>query len=522
MLGNRIGFGQQAEQAGFFRRFQLVDDNAFSALMFNFALFLDIRLTDGVDMAGKLTGIRSKLRRTTDAVRGLLYENEDESDEPAPEKKRRIKRRSRNERPETNFDSVEEALSELQERDIPLVAGRVQIIKLGDLKAEMGAKWDKYAARIDQIIQSAIRQNLAREDLHWRAGELNHLIVFADLDEEEAEEKCLQIRNKIDDYLKGRPDLADKITIEAAVAAIDGPDDLLDFAEEELSSGDEGAATRPPATETSPEQSALEDEPRPAKWRTVVDDPEAARANIRELSWVQQPLWDTEQRIINAVAIVPVDPDAGVRRQQGSVLSAWSGGAMTLALDQQSLTQVSLIENNAPAAVDKMPAYFFQFHWGTLLADKLRRQFFESAGKLNNSSRVVRIAEIVGLGDKQYGARPFPGLGELRRSFDQVAVFCDLVAPQFSDLDGNVEWVGFSLYDTALSEDEAVDAISNFTSLAEKRGLKTYARDMPTQNLATAAISFGVRYIFEPSLSPWPPEQPGQFDISRLVRSAET
>jgi len=480
-------------------------------------------------MAGKLTGFRSRLRRTTDAVRGLLYESDGDddgdddgdSDEPAPETKRRKKRPRRDDGIETTFDSIEEALRHLQDSDVPLVAGRVQIIKLGDLKAEMGAKWNKYAARIDQIIQSAIRQNLARNDLHWRAGELNHLIVFTDLDEEEAESKCVQIRNRIDDYLKGRPDLAEKITIEAAVAPIDEPDDLLDFAGQDLTPDDDDVAIKPSFEEESPEQPVPDDEPGPTKWRTVVDDLTTARANIRELSWVQQPLWDTEQRVLNAIAIVPVDPDAGGKRQQGSVLSAWSGGAMTLALDQQSLKQISLVENNAPAAIDRMPAHFFQFHWGTLLADKLRRQFFDSAEKIHNSTRVVRIAEIVGLGDKQYGARPFPGQDELRRHFDQVAVFCDLAAPQFSDLDGNFEWVGFSLHDTALSEDEAVDAISNFTSLAEKRGLKTYARDMPTQNLATAAISFGVRYIFEPAHSPWRPDESIRFDISRLVQSIE-
>lgn len=475
-------------------------------------------------MVGKLTGIRGRLRRTTDAMRGLLYENESESegDEPAPKNKRRKKRNPRNDRFETTFDSVEEALSHLEDSDVPLVAGRVQIIKLADLKKEMGAKWEKYAARIDQIIQSAIRQNLTRDDLHWRAGELAHLIVFTELSEEQAEARCLQIRNKIEDYLKGRPDLADRITIEAAVAPIDGPDDLLDFAGEELASEKDEEAIRPAPDETSPGQPAPEDEPQAAKWRNVVDDLSTARENIRELSWVQQPLWDTEQRVLNAISIVPVDPDAGDKRHQGSVLSAWSGGAMTLALDQQSLKQISAIENNAPAAIDKMLPHFFQFHWGTLQADKLRRQFFDGAAKLDNLSRVVRIAEIVGLGDKQYGARPFPGLGELRRNFDQVAVFCDLAAPQFSDLDGNFEWVGFGLHDTVLSEDEAVEAISNFTSLAERRGLKIYARDLPTQNLATAAISFGVRYIFEPSRSPWPPEQPGRYELSRLVRSVET
>jgi len=85
-----------------------------------------------------------------------------------------------------------------------LVAGRVQLLGLAEIKAALGARWDRHGEIIFDLIERSIQKRLAPTDVYQRDLDGNFTICFAELSESEAAFKARAIADEIRAKILGR------------------------------------------------------------------------------------------------------------------------------------------------------------------------------------------------------------------------------------------------------------------------------------------------------------------------------
>lgn len=97
-----------------------------------------------------------------------------------------------------------------------IVAGKLQLVGLDELKETLGDKWPAISDRAFSVAERAIKRHLRPGDVFRKTTEDGYLVLFAHLSENEAQFKARAIADEIREKLTGEiPDLA-----EAKVASI--------------------------------------------------------------------------------------------------------------------------------------------------------------------------------------------------------------------------------------------------------------------------------------------------------------
>lgn len=100
---------------------------------------------------------------------------------------------------------VEQHLQELvTETPTKVVAGRVQLVGLDDVKAALGERWKRRSEVIYSLIERTIQARLARSDVYQRGADGNFTICFASLSETEASFKARAIAEEIRAKILGK------------------------------------------------------------------------------------------------------------------------------------------------------------------------------------------------------------------------------------------------------------------------------------------------------------------------------
>lgn len=84
-----------------------------------------------------------------------------------------------------------------------VAAGRLSLVGLGEIREELGPRWEALSEKVHLIAQSVVAKHLVRGDVFERYGEDGYILLFAHLNKAEAEFKCHAIRNEIGRQLLG-------------------------------------------------------------------------------------------------------------------------------------------------------------------------------------------------------------------------------------------------------------------------------------------------------------------------------
>lgn len=130
--------------------------------------------------------------------------------------------------------SFEQGLTVLLQRQAGhLVAGRVQMVSVDEIRERLGDYWESAAERIYAKAESVIRSRLAPEDVFKRVNEGQFIVCFGQLSDAEARAKAQTIQKEIRDKLLGSgidPGLAkvevDTQTVEVSEDEANGAGDL--------------------------------------------------------------------------------------------------------------------------------------------------------------------------------------------------------------------------------------------------------------------------------------------------------
>jgi GGDEF domain-containing protein len=82
-------------------------------------------------------------------------------------------------------------------------AGKLHLLDLTDIKARMGARWEKTSDLVERFFDGAIRRNLGPGDTFVRLGEMSYILLLRDLSPEEAKIKCCTICEELSERLFG-------------------------------------------------------------------------------------------------------------------------------------------------------------------------------------------------------------------------------------------------------------------------------------------------------------------------------
>jgi len=84
-----------------------------------------------------------------------------------------------------------------------IVAGKVQLVNLAEVRAAMGDKWAAVADRSFQVAENILRRQLGPTDVFSRTADDGFLVCFTELDEAEAQFKAHAIATEIREKLVG-------------------------------------------------------------------------------------------------------------------------------------------------------------------------------------------------------------------------------------------------------------------------------------------------------------------------------
>ena len=135
-----------------------------------------------------------------------------------------------------------------------VVAGRLQMVGLDEIKAKLGERWQSHAKKVFDIAERVIERRISAQDVFSRDEKNNFVICFASLKEEEAAFKAKSIAEEIRSKVLGHDDDEDwqafcdeasaisseAYEIEVSPEEIEESEDVLDL----LLGGLEKAASR--------------------------------------------------------------------------------------------------------------------------------------------------------------------------------------------------------------------------------------------------------------------------------------
>ena len=101
--------------------------------------------------------------------------------------------------------SIEQRLRDaVKDGPARLVAGRVQLLGLDDIKAGLGDRWHRHSSIVFDLIEQTIKKRLAPADVYQRDGNDNFTICFAQLSESEAAFKARAIADEVRTKILGK------------------------------------------------------------------------------------------------------------------------------------------------------------------------------------------------------------------------------------------------------------------------------------------------------------------------------
>ncbi|MDA0261586.1 MAG: hypothetical protein O3A21_05235 [Proteobacteria bacterium] len=117
--------------------------------------------------------------------------------------------------------AFEAELQELIDGHGKVLAGKMQFIDISSAKEKYPEQWEDVVGSLHALAAAVISMHLAREDIYTRLQEA-HVIIFADLAQAEAKERCVRISNEISELLAEEGVDPSIVAAKTVVGEVDG------------------------------------------------------------------------------------------------------------------------------------------------------------------------------------------------------------------------------------------------------------------------------------------------------------
>jgi hypothetical protein len=359
-------------------------------------------------------------------------------------------------------------------------AGRISIIGLDRAREKFGNSWERLAGRVDRIARNAIERYLLPGDIYTVWRETSYLIVFASLELDRANMKCLLIADEVMKALFGEGG-NDLISVDSAVTRIEAGGLMQALLDDQLFPPDGKAKPSVPAPAPEPMKPAA-----PLSHRDLPGD----------LSFAYRPIWDTTLGALSAYLCVPM-LRSGDAPTHIDAVSALGGSPDAVAeLD-------FAVQEHVCGTLQRMQSegcrvlVILAVHFDTLAAAARRRRYLEALTRSVSAELAkLLVIEIIDVPVGVPPSRMFDIAGALRRLCRGVAARARIECADFAAFAGaHVHAVGCDIGASHAAELTLMQLLGRFSRAAEKAGVACFVHGLRSISLTGAAVGAGFRYI---------------------------
>ncbi len=102
-----------------------------------------------------------------------------------------------------------------------VLAGKMQFVDLSSAKEKYPEQWEDIVKPLHALAAAVIGMHLAQEDVYTRLQEA-HVIIFSDLSQAEAKERCVRISKEISELLAEQGIDSSIVTAKTVIGEVDG------------------------------------------------------------------------------------------------------------------------------------------------------------------------------------------------------------------------------------------------------------------------------------------------------------
>ena len=357
-------------------------------------------------------------------------------------------------------------------------AGKLQLLDLESLKEAVGERWQEVAERAAGIAEQVISHRLAASDVFAPHEETGFIMLFAELNEQQAKLKSAAIAREIRERLVGELGGEDKAWTKAFVCKLPevAAGATLAIADLDQALGKAPDIAPPPATHST--------------------DPEL-RKRVGEIGIIFRPTLFQPRKLLSIYDCRAQRLDAADRLHVGAHAYARGDAPMVFEIDREVLT-MAVRQLRGMAEMNPAPLVQVMLHVGSLLAIS-GGQLVDVCHNLPPPLRRHLVIELAGLGSTK---GLFPRIAE---AVKQVQPFCRAVIarvwPGITDVERFARYgfvsIGIDLDDPDIRANPGMLKmdILPLARLAHAAKLQAYLYGTPSPELARAAAAAGFDYL---------------------------
>lgn len=376
-------------------------------------------------------------------------------------------------------------------------AGKIQLLDLGVLKERLGSKWERMAGHVQMFFEAAIRRALKPGDTFCRMEELGYIVMFRDLNAEEAELACAAISEEVGRRLFGEN--GEHVSLRNLVARVNlttiptdekqksNLDALLEKTGKEILISRISGAGNPSSTTKS--------------IRLISDGIALTREGVPldELRFVYRPIWDSVSHAVLTYLCQPTLPSAPT--------TSTSGFCMTDPEDDQAVLDTTILRE----CIERATRLRMQglrvilaapVHFTTI---SRQRSWQDYSNILRQVPREIArdLAYIIfGIDHGVPHIRLSQELPKLSRA--AYRVFC--VVDKYQGVSARFAKTGAHGVGTVLEEreDEATSSarIRDISKETQTAAIESFVLGLRSTSLALLSIHSGIRYLEGPAVRP--------------------
>lgn len=381
-----------------------------------------------------------------------------------------------------------------------VTAGAVHLIGLEDIRDHLGKRWETVKERVRDYTGRLLEKMLSPQDVWFRHGEAQFIIVFAHADIKAAQLICGKIVETLHQTLLGHSDTS-QITVKTALMEIDGSiaigsarlDDLLHRAagqpERQADRTDPTAQPRTAQPTAQPAaQPQAEERRRPSLAGFALDNGEPSL----QPKVLFRPVYDVKNKVISTYTC---RPDLHTCRHINQItLDDVLQEEAIFDYDMETLCHAISTYNELYKNKFRY-AQTIPVHFETLASARRRREYLQSCRMIPNYLIPFLAFEFEGLPQGIPNGR-LAEMVTMLRPFGRAAIV--ILREYTTDIavyaNAGVKGVGLSM-DFRDGDQRCIDKINAFCPAPRKHGLFAYLDGVRNVEQFQAAIEAGAAYI---------------------------
>ena len=361
-----------------------------------------------------------------------------------------------------------------------VMASNVQLIGLDRIKAHFGDGWSRVAEHADQIAERAIQKRLTERDILSKVHDLNYLVLFAGVSQEEAQLRCRMIEAEITRQLIGDGSSGDLLTVKTGVMPVDDASYLADMST---------------LSEMVSRFAAKDAAPDAAKPAAAPPDP------LANIEFIYRPMWDVKRKVVTSFHCLPALRQPSGHRVIGTdAIVGIECEEAKQALDFRLIEKVAADLSSA-FAEGRKHLIAIPVHFDTISTFAGRVEYLNRLRSLPPAVMKLVLFEIVDPPDGVPQSRVLEISAALTARSRALIYRTSIWSSNWGDLtQARIAAVGADLSREHAPETSLIERFVKFAEAADKRKVSCYLHGVRSLSLTVAAVGAGFHYLSGPPI----------------------